>query len=146
VNGGSRAQRARPGGTVLRGRRNKSGLPLFMLGVEYRTLSSAKKKKENRLHNASIPNFSGLKVAGYDLLVQLSIPYSSEADFAIDSISPRLLRRELCFLGSRAPRQELFAARCLDQLNGPYCSASAPAPTSRGYAAAPPSLTQKVVL
>ena len=43
-------------------------------------------------------------------------PYSSEADHAIDGI--RASGARLCFVALGAPRQEIFAARCLDELTG----------------------------
>jgi len=60
--------------------------------------------------------FQGLKVAGYFAPGANFDPYSSEADFAVDSI--RASGAKLCFVALGAPRQELFAARCLDELDG----------------------------
>ncbi len=45
-----------------------------------------------------------------------SILYSAEADHAIELIRESGAR--LCFVALGAPRQEVFAARCLDELDG----------------------------
>jgi len=42
--------------------------------------------------------------------------YSGEADIAMDAI--RRSGAKICFIALGAPRQELFAARCLDELTG----------------------------
>ena len=47
---------------------------------------------------------------------RISILIPSEADAAIERI--RASGARLCFVALGAPRQELFAARCLDELNG----------------------------
>jgi exopolysaccharide biosynthesis WecB/TagA/CpsF family protein len=86
----------------------KTGLPIFMLGSNDRTLSITAKRLSER--------FRGLEVAGYYAPGANFDPYSSEADFAINSI--RVSGAKLCFAALGAPRQELFAARCLVQLNG----------------------------
>jgi exopolysaccharide biosynthesis WecB/TagA/CpsF family protein len=79
-----------------------------MLGSNDRTLSITAKRLSER--------FRGLEVAGYYAPGANFDPYSSEADFAINSI--RVSGAKLCFAALGAPRQELFAARCLVQLNG----------------------------
>jgi exopolysaccharide biosynthesis WecB/TagA/CpsF family protein len=84
------------------------GLSIFLLGSNDRTLAIAKKRLSQR--------FRGLEVAGYYAPGANFDPYSSEADFAIDRI--RASGAKLCFIALGAPRQELFAARCLDKLNG----------------------------
>jgi len=86
----------------------KKGLPIFMLGSNDRTLSFSAKRLSER--------FRGLEVAGYYAPGANFDPYSSEADFAVDSI--RASGAKLCFVALGASRQELFAARCLDELNG----------------------------
>ena len=45
-----------------------------------------------------------------------SIPIPAKPTAAIESI--RASGARLCFVALGAPRQELFAARCLDELNG----------------------------
>jgi N-acetylglucosaminyldiphosphoundecaprenol N-acetyl-beta-D-mannosaminyltransferase len=86
----------------------KSRLPIFMLGSNDRTLSATAKRLSER--------FRGLEVAGYYAPGANFDPYSSQADYAIDRI--RASGARLCFVALGAPRQELFAARCLDELNG----------------------------
>jgi N-acetylglucosaminyldiphosphoundecaprenol N-acetyl-beta-D-mannosaminyltransferase len=86
----------------------RKDLPIFLLGSNDRTLSLTAKRLSER--------FQGLKVAGCYAPGPNFDPYSSEADFAIDSI--RASGAKLCFVALGAPRQELFAARCLDELNG----------------------------
>jgi N-acetylglucosaminyldiphosphoundecaprenol N-acetyl-beta-D-mannosaminyltransferase len=83
-------------------------LPIFMLGSNDRTLAIAAKRLSER--------FRGLEVAGYYAPGDNFDPYSSEADVAIDRI--RASGAKLCFVALGAPRQELFAARCLDELDG----------------------------
>ena len=86
----------------------QKGLPIFLLGSNDRTLSITAERLSER--------FSGLKVAGYYAPGVNFDPYSREADFAIEKI--RASGAKLCFVALGAPRQELFAARCLDKLNG----------------------------
>jgi N-acetylglucosaminyldiphosphoundecaprenol N-acetyl-beta-D-mannosaminyltransferase len=86
----------------------KSHLPIFMLGSNDRTLSTTAKRLSER--------FRGLQVAGYYAPGANFDPYSSQADYAIDRI--RASGARLCFVALGAPKQELFAARCLDELNG----------------------------
>ena len=115
----------------------KRGLPIFMLGSNDRTLSITAKRLSER--------FRGLDVAGYYAPGANFDPYSSEADFAIDSI--RASGAKLCFVALGAPRQELFAARCLDQLNGTglLCIGAA-LDFIAGTQTRAPSLTQKIGL
>jgi N-acetylglucosaminyldiphosphoundecaprenol N-acetyl-beta-D-mannosaminyltransferase len=86
----------------------RNGLPIFMLGSNHRTLAITAKRLSER--------YRGLEVAGYYAPGTNFDPYSREADFAIDSI--RTSGAKLCFVALGAPRQELFAARCLDELDG----------------------------
>jgi len=83
-------------------------LPIFMMGSNDRTLAIAAQRLSERFH--------GLEIAGYYAPGENFDPYSSEADVAIDRI--RASGARLCFIALGAPRQELFAARCLDELNG----------------------------
>jgi len=83
-------------------------LPIFMMGSNDRTLAITAKRLSER--------FRGLEVAGYYAPGADFDPYSREADAAIDCI--RASGARLCFVALGAPRQELFAARCLDELNG----------------------------
>jgi N-acetylglucosaminyldiphosphoundecaprenol N-acetyl-beta-D-mannosaminyltransferase len=86
----------------------KKGLPVFMLGSNEHTLSLTASRLRER--------FRGLKIAGTYAPGRNFDPYSGEADFAIDSI--RASGARLCFVALGAPRQEVFAARCLDELDG----------------------------
>jgi N-acetylglucosaminyldiphosphoundecaprenol N-acetyl-beta-D-mannosaminyltransferase len=115
----------------------KTGLPIFMLGSNDRTLSLTAKRLSER--------FQGLKVAGYYAPGANFDPYSPEADFAVDHI--RASGAKLCFVALGAPRQELFAARCLDELDGTglLCIGAA-LDFIAGTQTRAPSLTQKVGL
>jgi N-acetylglucosaminyldiphosphoundecaprenol N-acetyl-beta-D-mannosaminyltransferase len=115
----------------------KKGMPIFMLGSTNRTLSITAKRLSER--------FRGLEVAGYYAPGTHFDPYSREADFAIDSI--RASGAKLCFVALGAPRQELFAARCLDELNGTglLCIGAA-LDFIAGTQSRAPSITQKVGL
>jgi N-acetylglucosaminyldiphosphoundecaprenol N-acetyl-beta-D-mannosaminyltransferase len=86
----------------------RNGLPVFFLGSNETTLATTAKRLSRR--------FQGLQVAGCLAPGANFNPYSKEADFAIDSI--RASGAKLCFVALGAPRQELFAARCLDKLDG----------------------------
>jgi N-acetylglucosaminyldiphosphoundecaprenol N-acetyl-beta-D-mannosaminyltransferase len=92
---------------VCRQARRKQ-LPIFMIGSNEHTLATASKRLSER--------FRGLEISGYYAPSANFDPYSSEADAAIDRIRDSGAR--LCFVALGAPRQELFAARCLDELNG----------------------------
>jgi N-acetylglucosaminyldiphosphoundecaprenol N-acetyl-beta-D-mannosaminyltransferase len=115
----------------------KTRLPVFMLGSNDRTLSITAKRLSER--------FRGLEVAGYYAPGADFDPYSSEADFAINSI--RASGAKLCFVALGAPRQELFAARCLDQLDGTglLCIGAA-LDFIAGTQTRAPSITQKLGL
>jgi len=86
----------------------KKGLSVFLLGANDLTLKMTAKRLSDR--------FEGLQIAGCLAPGSGFDPYSSEADAAIESI--RASGARLCFVALGAPRQELFAARCLDELNG----------------------------
>jgi N-acetylglucosaminyldiphosphoundecaprenol N-acetyl-beta-D-mannosaminyltransferase len=115
----------------------KKGLPIFMLGSNDRTLAITARRLSER--------FQGLEVAGTYAPGPNFDPYSSEADFAIDSI--RASGAKLCFVALGAPRQELFAARALDELNGTglLCIGAA-LDFIAGTQARAPSITQKIGL
>ncbi|MBU6462971.1 MAG: WecB/TagA/CpsF family glycosyltransferase [Bradyrhizobium sp.] len=85
----------------------KKGLSVFLLGSNKRTLSMTAGRLKNRF---------GLGIAGTYAPGRNFNPYSAEADFAINRIRESGAR--LCFVALGAPRQEVFAARCLDELNG----------------------------
>jgi len=86
----------------------KKGLSVFLLGTSDLTLNMTAQRLSER--------FRGLQIAGCLAPGPGFDPYSSEADAAIESI--RASGARLCFVALGAPRQELFAARCLDELNG----------------------------
>jgi len=86
----------------------RKGLPVFLLGSNDKTLSIATARLNER--------FPGIRIAGHYAPGRNFDPYSSEADLAIDRI--RASGARLCFVALGAPRQEVFAARCLDELNG----------------------------
>jgi N-acetylglucosaminyldiphosphoundecaprenol N-acetyl-beta-D-mannosaminyltransferase len=86
----------------------KHGLPIFLLGSDDYTLATTARRLAKR--------FKGLKVAGYYAPGSNFDPASKEADIAIGKI--RASGARLCFVALGAPRQELFAARCLDELDG----------------------------
>jgi N-acetylglucosaminyldiphosphoundecaprenol N-acetyl-beta-D-mannosaminyltransferase len=115
----------------------KTGLPVFMLGSNERTLSLTAQRLSER--------YKGLRIAGTYAPGRNFDPYSSEADFAIDNI--RTSGAKLCFLALGAPRQEVFAARCLDELNGTgmLCIGAAH-DFIAGTQKRAPSITQKIGL
>lgn len=86
----------------------RKGLSVFLLGANDRTLDMTARRLSER--------FKGLQIAGCLAPGAGFDPYSSEADAGIESI--RASGANLCFVALGAPRQELFAARCLDELNG----------------------------
>jgi N-acetylglucosaminyldiphosphoundecaprenol N-acetyl-beta-D-mannosaminyltransferase len=86
----------------------KNHLPIFLLGSDDHTLATTARRLAKR--------FKGLKVAGYYAPGSNFDPYSNDADIAIGNI--RASGARLCFIALGAPRQELFAARCLDELDG----------------------------
>jgi N-acetylglucosaminyldiphosphoundecaprenol N-acetyl-beta-D-mannosaminyltransferase len=86
----------------------RKGLPVFMMGSNADTLSLTARRLSER--------FRGLRIAGTFAPGRNFDPYSTEADLAIDSI--RSSGAKLCFVALGAPRQEVFAARCLDELKG----------------------------
>jgi N-acetylglucosaminyldiphosphoundecaprenol N-acetyl-beta-D-mannosaminyltransferase len=115
----------------------KHGLPIFLLGSDARTLATTASRLSKR--------FQGLKVAGTYAPGSNFNPYSKEADIAIDKI--RASGARLCFVALGAPRQEVFAARCLDELDGTglLCIGAA-LDFIAGTQTRAPSLTQKVGL
>lgn len=86
----------------------KKGLSVFMMGANAHTLAMTARRLRERFH--------GLRIAGTYAPGRNFDPYSHEADLAIDHI--RASGAKLCFVALGAPRQEVFAARCLDELHG----------------------------
>lgn len=87
---------------------SRRGLPIFLLGSNDTTLLET----ESRLKQ----QFPGLDVTGTFAPGANFDPYSAEADEAIERI--RASGARLCFVALGAPRQEIFAARCLDHAPG----------------------------
>jgi N-acetylglucosaminyldiphosphoundecaprenol N-acetyl-beta-D-mannosaminyltransferase len=85
-----------------------NGLPVFLLGSNESTLTMASQRLRRR--------YKRLDIVGCLAPGQHFEPYSGEADIAIDRI--RRSGAKICFVALGAPRQELFAARCLDELTG----------------------------
>lgn len=89
----------------------KKGLPIFLFGSDTPTLDKTATELRKR--------YKGLEVAGTFAPGRGFDAYSAEADAAIAQI--RASGAKLCFLALGAPRQELFASRCIDELNGVGC-------------------------
>jgi exopolysaccharide biosynthesis WecB/TagA/CpsF family protein len=87
------------------------GLPIFLLGSNDETLDRASHELRRR--------YQGLQVAGTFAPGRNFEAFSAEADLAIEKI--RASGARLCFLALGAPRQELFASRCIDELDGTGC-------------------------
>lgn len=83
-------------------------IPIFLLGSSRLTLHRTARRMAAR--------YPGLTVAGSYSPGPKFDPYSAEADAAIAMI--RASGARLCFVALGAPRQEIFAARCLDELDG----------------------------
>jgi exopolysaccharide biosynthesis WecB/TagA/CpsF family protein len=83
-------------------------LPVFLLGPNRRTIHGAVDVLRRRL--------GGLDIAGTYAPGANFDPVSRDADMAIERI--RESRARICFLAIGAPRQEIFAARCLEQAPG----------------------------
>lgn len=89
-------------------RAGRERLPVFLLGSNALTLHRAARRLAAR--------FDGLQIVGCHAPGSSFDPYSEEADEAIRRI--RVSGAKLCFVALGAPRQEIFAARCLDELSG----------------------------
>jgi len=86
----------------------RNGIPVFFFGSNNLTLHRTTRRLSER--------FKDLEVVGsFSPHVNFD-PYSQQADRAIDEI--RASGARLCFVALGAPRQEIFAARCLDELPG----------------------------
>jgi N-acetylglucosaminyldiphosphoundecaprenol N-acetyl-beta-D-mannosaminyltransferase len=121
---------------VCRQARRKQ-LPIFLMGSNERTLATTARRLSEQ--------FRGLEVAGCYAPGEDFDPYSGEADVAIDRI--RASGARLCFVALGAPRQEVFAARCLDELDGTglLCIGAA-LDFIAGTQTRAPSLSQKIGL
>ena len=89
----------------------KKGLPIFLLGSDTPTLEKTAEELRRR--------YEGLQIAGTFAPGRGFDAYSAEADTAIAQI--RASGAKLCFLALGAPKQELFASRCIDELEGMGC-------------------------
>lgn len=83
-------------------------LPVFLFGPSHRVIHRAVDVLQRRL--------GGLDIAGTYAPGANFDPDSPEADFAIERIVRS--RARICFLAIGAPRQEIFAARCLERVPG----------------------------
>jgi exopolysaccharide biosynthesis WecB/TagA/CpsF family protein len=83
-------------------------LPVFLLGATRLALAGSVRRLTRRYRDLA---FAGCLAPGpgFD-------PFSKDADFAIARI--RSSGARICFLALGAPKQEIFAARCLDELPG----------------------------
>jgi N-acetylglucosaminyldiphosphoundecaprenol N-acetyl-beta-D-mannosaminyltransferase len=113
----------------------QKGIPVFLLGSNEPTL----RKSAERLSE----KYKGLNVAGLLAPGPNFDPYSDEADRAIESI--RASGAKLCFVALGAPRQEIFASRCLDELSGTgFLCIGAALDFIAGTQTRAPSFTQKL--
>jgi exopolysaccharide biosynthesis WecB/TagA/CpsF family protein len=87
---------------------SRRGLPVFFLGSSPATLAVT----ERRL----LERYPDLEIAGRFSPGQGFDPYSSEADEAMERLGAS--GAPLCFLALGSPKQEIFAARCLDRVRG----------------------------
>lgn len=87
-------------------RAGRRGLPVFLFGSTRLALHRAARRLMRQ--------YSGLEIVGAYAPGAAFDPFSDEADHAIERI--RTSGARLCFVALGAPRQEIFAARCLDLL------------------------------
>jgi N-acetylglucosaminyldiphosphoundecaprenol N-acetyl-beta-D-mannosaminyltransferase len=86
----------------------RNGLPIYLLGSDPPTLAECEKRLCDR--------YEGLKVAGSFSPGRGFEAHSAEADDSIERV--RASGAKLCFLALGSPKQEVFAARCVDRLPG----------------------------
>ena len=87
---------------------SRRGLPVFFLGSTPATLAETCKRLRAK--------YPGLEIAGTFSPGLGFDPYSSEADEAMQRLQES--GAPLCFLALGSPKQEVFAARCLDRVRG----------------------------
>jgi exopolysaccharide biosynthesis WecB/TagA/CpsF family protein len=92
----------------LCGEAAREGLPIFLMGPNQRVIQQARAHLTRR--------YDGLRVAGSYAPGPNFDSESIDADLAIEEI--RQSGARICFLAVGAPRQEIFAARCLGHLPG----------------------------
>ncbi|MGN6308795.1 MAG: WecB/TagA/CpsF family glycosyltransferase [Xanthobacteraceae bacterium] len=84
----------------------RNGLPVYLFGSNRLTLHRAARRLAR--------HYPGLRIVGSHSPGATFDPHSDEASQAIERI--RASGARLCFVALGAPRQEIFAARCLDEL------------------------------
>lgn len=115
----------------------KRNLPIFLLGSNSITLAATARALSKR--------YRGINLAGFFAPGPNFDPYSPEADFAMESI--RRSGARLCFLALGAPKQEVFAARCLERLEGTgFLCIGAGLDFIAGTQTRAPTITQKIGL
>lgn len=87
---------------------SQCGLPIGFLGANPDTLNASGRRLRER--------FPDLEIAGSYAPGQGFDPYSAEADEAIEWL--RQSGARLCFLALGSPKQEVFAARCVERVHG----------------------------
>jgi exopolysaccharide biosynthesis WecB/TagA/CpsF family protein len=87
---------------------SRNNLPIFLFGSQPSTLAECEKRLCGR--------YPGLQVAGCFSPGLGFQPDSAEADDAIERV--RASGAKLCFLALGSPKQEVYAARCIDRLPG----------------------------
>jgi exopolysaccharide biosynthesis WecB/TagA/CpsF family protein len=87
---------------------SRQGLPVFFLGANPTTLAETSRRLCAR--------YPGLQIAGTFSPGPRFDPYSEEADQAMERLAES--GAPLCFLALGSPKQEIFAARCLDRVRG----------------------------
>lgn len=87
---------------------SRHDLPVFLMGASETTLAES----ECRL----LAQHDGLRIVGTYVPAAPFDPYSVDADVAIGRI--RASGARLCILALGAPRQEIFAIRCRDEISG----------------------------
>jgi exopolysaccharide biosynthesis WecB/TagA/CpsF family protein len=87
---------------------SRQGLSVFFLGSDPATLEKTGAQLRER--------YRGLKIAGSFSPGPRFDPFSSEADEAMEKL--RASGAPLCFLALGSPKQEIFAARCIDRVKG----------------------------
>lgn len=112
-------------------------MPIYLLGSNKLTL--------HRTARRLVKRYPGLKVVGSYAPGKNFDPHSAEADDAIHLL--RTSGARLCFLALGAPKQEIFAARCLDEVDGVgFLCIGAGLDFIANTQARAPSFTQKVGL
>jgi exopolysaccharide biosynthesis WecB/TagA/CpsF family protein len=121
----------------LCGEASRDHLPVYLFGSTQKTLTASARRLSER--------FAGLDVVGVRAPSRNFEPYSAEADRAIDDMESSGAR--LCFIALGAPKQEIFAARCLDRVrNIGFVCVGAALDYVAGTQTRAPSVAQKMGL